>query len=228
MAGRPSNRLFTDSAEDADSAASSVSHEPREPAGDAAAYPEPVPQPPRAEHLPARSPRSETGIAPAVSLKGEGPSPDDLQDATRTTAEMRTSTHPRAMTEPTQAPSVLVVEDTPELAELLEMVLRRMSIRVIIAGRASQAIASINEAMPDIVLLDLGLPDMPGWKVLEHLKERSREDGVRAPAVVVITAYGDPANRLVGKLQGVHQYLVKPLKPDEVQQVVRSALGAPR
>jgi CheY-like chemotaxis protein len=226
MVRRPSKWLFTDSAEDAESAASSVSPEPREPADDVIVYSEPAP--PRAEHIPARSPRSETGIAPAVSLMGEGAAPDDLQDAARTTAEMRTSTHTEAMTEPSQAPTALVVEDTPELAAVLELVLKRMSVRMIIAGRAAQAISSIDEAMPDIVLLDLGLPDMPGWKVLEHLKERSREDGVRAPAVVVITAYGDPANRLGGKLQGVHQYLVKPLKPDEVQQVVRSALGAPR
>lgn len=230
MAKRPAKWLFTGAAEDADSAASSAPNEPREPADDTPALSTPASALAHPAQPAVRSPRAETGTAPAVSLRDDGAAPDDRQDATRTTAEMRTSTEAKAMTtQPHQSTATaLVVEDTPELASLLELVLRRMSLHVIVAGRAAHAIASIDASMPDIVLLDLGLPDMPGWKVLDHLKERSREDGVRTPAVVVLTAYGDAANRLVGKLQGVHQYLVKPLKPDEIQQVVRSALSAPR
>ncbi|MBN8639299.1 MAG: hypothetical protein J0M07_28530 [Anaerolineae bacterium] len=75
----------------------------------------------------------------------------------------------------------------------------------------------------------MSLPDIPGWKVLESIKERQKETGGAMPIVIVITAYGDPANRLVGKLHGVYSYLIKPFTPGDVEQIVRKALsGAPR
>jgi CheY-like chemotaxis protein len=74
-----------------------------------------------------------------------------------------------------------------------------------------------------LVLLDLALPDMPGWKVLDTIKEQQR--GEPLPAIIVISAYGDAANRLMGKLQAVHSYLIKPFSPDDVQKVVANALG---
>jgi len=71
------------------------------------------------------------------------------------------------------------------------------------------------------VLLDIGLPDMTGWKFLEAVKEKHKDE---MPIIIVITAYGDPANRLVAKFQGVYNYLIKPFTSDEVEQVVMSAL----
>jgi DNA-binding response OmpR family regulator len=162
----------------------------------------------------------------AVTLRADGTSPDEQQDASRTTAETR----PVKMPEGTvggHRPTALVVEDTPELADMVEATLRRIDIDVIVASRGEHAVQQMAESMPDLVLLDIHLPDMTGWKVLEHIKERSRTGEERTPVVIVITAYGDPANRLVGKLQGVHNYLIKPLRPDEIQQVVKSALNVP-
>jgi CheY-like chemotaxis protein len=86
-----------------------------------------------------------------------------------------------------------------------------------------KALTRFNEADPDIILLDIGLPDMTGWKFLEGVKEK-RGTG-KLPIIIVITAYGDPANRLVAKLQGVHDYLIKPFTADEVERVVASALS---
>ena len=76
---------------------------------------------------------------------------------------------------------------------------------------------------PDLVLLDLALPDMAGWKVLDTIKEQQR--GEKLPAIIVISAYSDAANRLMGKLQSVHSYLIKPFRPDDVEKVVANALG---
>jgi CheY-like chemotaxis protein len=174
----------------------------------------------------ARPPHAETGMIAAVTLRADGTSPDEQQDASRTTAETR----PVKMPEGTvggHRPTALVVEDTPELADMVEATLRRIDIDVIVASRGEHAVQQMAESMPDLVLLDIHLPDMTGWKVLEHIKERSRSGEERSPVVIVITAYGDPANRLVGKLQGVHNYLIKPLRPDEIQQVVKSALNVP-
>ena len=74
------------------------------------------------------------------------------------------------------------------------------------------------------MLLDIGLPDGPGWKVLDSIKQMQRGTATKMPAVIVITAYSDAANRLVGKLHGVFSYLVKPFTPSEVETLVRNAL----
>ena len=75
-----------------------------------------------------------------------------------------------------------------------------------------------------MVLLDLGLPDMKGWQLLDSIKA-SLVEGEAMPIVVVITAFGDASNRLVGRFQNVAYYLVKPFTSEEVSQVVRQALN---
>jgi len=174
-----------------------------------------------------RPPRSETGVIEAIQVPVEDAEHNDAQDASRTTAE----THPVTMPERAKidnTATALIIEDTPDLADLLEVTMKRLGLSVTVARRGSHALHHIETAMPDVVLLDIHLPDMTGWQVLESLKQKRSQPGVKNPAIIVITAYGDPANRLVGKLQGVHQYLVKPLKPEEVEEVVQRALGAVR
>ncbi|KXK18173.1 MAG: response regulator receiver modulated diguanylate cyclase [Chloroflexi bacterium OLB15] len=173
-----------------------------------------------------RPPRAETGMIEAIHVSADGAEQNEAQDASRTTAETRPVPLPdRAKLTDAKA---LIIEDTPDLADLLEVTLTRLGLQVMVARRGSHALTHIEEAMPDVILLDIHLPDMTGWKVLEALKEKRGLPGAKHPAVIVITAYGDAANRLVGKLQGVHQYLVKPLKPEEVEEVVQRALGAVR
>jgi DNA-binding response OmpR family regulator len=121
------------------------------------------------------------------------------------------------------AHKVLIVEDTVELAEILRATLERMQLKVFHETHGTKALAVFSAENPDLVLLDIALPDTTGWKVLETIREQ-RQDS-RSPAIIVITAYGDPANRLMGKLQGVHSYLIKPFMPDEVERAVSKALG---
>lgn len=117
---------------------------------------------------------------------------------------------------------VLLVEDSVELAEIIVAVLEQMSLGATHTTRGARAIQLIEEQRPDLVLLDLGLPDMVGWQVLEALRS---EDGKLQTPVVVITAHSDPTNRLIGKLQEVKAYLVKPFTPAEVEQAISQALG---
>lgn len=119
--------------------------------------------------------------------------------------------------------SVLIVEDTLELAEVLQVTLESMNLRVLHATHGNIALELYNAEHPDLVLLDIALPDMTGWKILDTIREQQR--GEKSPLIIVITAYGDPANRLMGKLQGIHSYLIKPFTPDEVEQAVAKALG---
>ncbi len=170
------------------------------------------------------APVAETGVVAAVVLPGEGSDDRDTQDALRTTAETQTS--PQTERPNGHLLSALIVEDTLELAEILQITLQRMHLVTAHESHGSRALVRYDEMNPDVVLLDIGLPDGPGWKVLESIKERQRETGGKMPIVIVITGYGDAANRLVGKLHGVYSYLIKPFTSHQVEGAVRSALSS--
>jgi DNA-binding response OmpR family regulator len=120
----------------------------------------------------------------------------------------------------THVPRVLIVEDTIELADIIRAALKNMNVLTFHEARGISAIRVYHDIRPDLVLLDIGLPDMSGWKLLDTIKE-SHVDGRRRPMIVVITAYGDPANRLMGKLQGVDDYLIKPFTLESVRVIVQ-------
>ncbi len=117
---------------------------------------------------------------------------------------------------------ILIVEDAIELAEVIQATLERMGFQVFHETHALKALELFKSNRPDVVLLDIGLPDMIGWKLLDAIRELDKD---HRPHVVVITAYGDPANRLTGKLQDVDSYLIKPFMPDKVEQVVGKLFG---
>ncbi len=181
--------------------------------------------------------RAETGTIPLVNTQPEGAEPgNDEQDAPRHTDETvpsRSTQEARAAeenaengAEPGAKPGVLIIEDTLELAEVIQATLESMDIESTHESNGSKGLARLRNMHPDLLLLDIGLPDMTGWKVLESLREQKNNgEAVTIPTVIVITAYGDPANRLIGKLQGIHSYLIKPFTADEVEQAVTKALG---
>ncbi|MFN8380041.1 MAG: response regulator [Anaerolineae bacterium] len=163
-------------------------------------------------------PSADTGVMPAVGA-AEAVDDDEQQDAhEQTDAARSVGSEPLAR--------VLIVEDTVELAELVVITLKRAHISAEYEARGERAFARYVERKPSVLLLDLNLPDMTGWKVLEAIKNHARQTGTPIPRIIVMTAMGDPANRLVGKLQGVFSYIVKPFTPAEMQAAVQNALDA--
>lgn len=118
--------------------------------------------------------------------------------------------------------TVLVVEDTLEMAEVIRVTLERMNLKVFHETHGNRALEIYEAERPDLVVLDIGLPDTSGWQVLETIREEQR--GGKKPAILVMTAYGDPANRLMGKLQDINGYLIKPLTPDQIEEAVVKVL----
>jgi DNA-binding response OmpR family regulator len=125
------------------------------------------------------------------------------------------------MSEPTH--KILIVEDAVELAEIIQVTLERLNLKVFHETHGNRALAIYDAERPDLVLLDIALPDITGWQVLQSIQSRPFEG--KSPKIVVITAYGDPANRLMGKLQDIQGYLIKPLQPDEIEKVVVKVLN---
>jgi len=168
------------------------------------------------------APSAETGLAAAIVTQAEGKDNNDDQDASRTTAETRTAPQQETEGKLSRTPSVLIIEDTTELGEVIQATLERMNMITAHETHGLKALTRFEAMQPNVVLLDIGLPDMTGWKFLEAIKEKHKD---QMPTIIIITAYGDPANRLVGKLQGVFDYLIKPFTTNDVEKVVSRALG---
>ena len=116
----------------------------------------------------------------------------------------------------------LIVEDTPEMAGIMETVLDNVGVTHHHAGDGPTALAFLETRTPDLLLLDIGLPGMSGWRVLEAIQERFQNTNY---PVIILTAFDDPANKLVGRLQErVFRYVTKPFLPSALALVVREAL----
>ena len=113
--------------------------------------------------------------------------------------------------------TVLVVEDERDIRELLRRYLERAGLSVLTAATGSEALRLVDTAQPDLVLLDLGLPDVEGLDVLTETS--------RTTPVVVLTARSAVEDRIGGLRRGADDYVVKPFSPTEVVLRVQAVLA---
>lgn len=113
---------------------------------------------------------------------------------------------------------VLVAEDELEIASLLEAYLQRDGFRTVRASTGEVALSHHRMLSPDIVLLDIGLPDLDGYEVMKRLRQTSDTP------VIFLTALSDDLDRLVGLRLGADDYMVKPFNPQEVLARVAAVL----
>jgi two-component system alkaline phosphatase synthesis response regulator PhoP len=118
----------------------------------------------------------------------------------------------------TAMPIVLVVDDELKITRLIRDYLEQAGFVVATASDGKGAIASARQLRPDLIVLDLGLPNMDGLDVIRALRM-----GSNVP-VVVVTARADEADRVVGLELGADDYLVKPFSPKELVARVRAVL----
>lgn len=111
---------------------------------------------------------------------------------------------------------VLVVDDEPEITEILEEYLRKEAFDPIVVHTVEAADAAIDRNPPDLILLDIGLPDGSGLDVL-----RKAADGRHIPTIV-LTARREEIDRIVGLELGADDYISKPFSPREVIARVRA------
>ena len=119
-------------------------------------------------------------------------------------------------------PVVLVVDDEPDTAELIRDTLRTEGLRTQVAHHGRQALELIARRRPDLVILDIMMPDMSGFEVLEAL---SRESATAAIPVLVLTARGDEQDAARGLALGAKRYMSKPFDVRALIAEVRRHLG---
>lgn len=124
---------------------------------------------------------------------------------------------------PSNVPRVLVVDDEPDILELLELALIRMGLQADRACNVGEAIRQLNGQYYDLCLTDMRLPDGNGLEVLRHISERNMD-----VPVVVITAHGNMENAISALKAGAFDYLSKPVALDQLRTLVKSVLKLPK
>src|SRR4051812_3728442 len=114
--------------------------------------------------------------------------------------------------------SILMVEDETSITEPLAEALDREGFDTRVAGTVAEAIDEATSAMPDLVLLDVELPDGSGYDVARTLRERSKVP------IIMLTARGEETDRIVGLELGADDYIVKPFSAREVAARIRAVL----
>ncbi|NWF69662.1 MAG: response regulator [Chloroflexi bacterium] len=116
---------------------------------------------------------------------------------------------------------VLLVEDTEDIAMLVQVALEDIGLQVYHANNGGKAMAYLETNTPDLILLDIGLPGMSGWQLLDAIKGQRKQENYK---VIMLTAMTDPANRVIGKMQDVDGYIAKPFDIAQLKQIVGEVL----
>ena len=114
--------------------------------------------------------------------------------------------------------TILVVEDEMKIARLVRDYLQHAGFDVLVAGDGESALSSVRGAKPDLVVLDLGLPGRDGLDVTREIRRTSNLP------IVILTARGEEADRIVGLELGADDYVVKPFSPRELVARIRAVL----
>ena len=114
--------------------------------------------------------------------------------------------------------TVLLVEDERQLRDLVRSYLERAGLMVLSTGSGAEAISMFGSAAPDLVVLDLGLPDVPGEAVAREVRAAG------ATPILMLTAKSDEEDRIAGLELGADDYVTKPFSPRELVLRVQAIL----
>ncbi|GIK42052.1 MAG: DNA-binding response regulator [Chloroflexota bacterium] len=125
-------------------------------------------------------------------------------------------------------PRILVVDDDKQIVRLVQSYLERASYQVLTAYDGETALHTVRRERPDLVVLDLMLPNRDGWEVTRTIRS---DPGLASLPIIMLTARVEDTDKIVGLELGADDYIAKPFNPHEVVARVRAVLrrvtGAP-
>ena len=112
---------------------------------------------------------------------------------------------------------ILIVDDNADAADSIAMLLNMEGHQTRAVNTARAALLAVPEFKPEVVLLDIGLPEMDGYEVARRL----RQNGRPSMRLVAVTGYGQPADRRRAQAAGFDEHMVKPVEPTALQDFLR-------
>jgi DNA-binding response OmpR family regulator len=118
---------------------------------------------------------------------------------------------------------VVCIEDEIEMIDLVKLILSRKGYQVVGALGGREGLEAISREKPDLVLLDLMMPDMDGWEVYQKMKA---DDATKHIPVIVVTAKAQSIDKVLGlHIAKVDDYITKPFGPQELLESVEAVLA---
>ncbi len=123
----------------------------------------------------------------------------------------------------TENKHILCIEDEPEMIDLIRLILGRRGFEVVGAAGGKEGLEKVRQELPDLVLLDLMMPDMDGWEVYQQMKADEKTKDI---PVIVITAKAQSIDKVLGlHIAKVDDYIAKPFSPQELLSSVDKVFG---
>lgn len=119
-------------------------------------------------------------------------------------------------------PTILLADDDADIRELLRTLLEGRGCRIIEASNGAAALEKILEEEPDLVVLDVMMPEVNGWEVARYIRQKEHLADTR---ILMLTGVGRTVNELTSPLFGADDHLDKPFQLDEVDARIRSLLA---
>jgi DNA-binding response OmpR family regulator len=124
----------------------------------------------------------------------------------------------------TENKQIICIEDEPEMIDLIRLILGRRGFNVIGAAGGKEGLEKVRQDPPDLILLDLMMPDMDGWEVYQQIKA---DDKTKNIPVIVVTAKAQSIDKVLGlHIAKVDDYIAKPFSPQELLASVDKVFDA--
>lgn len=116
---------------------------------------------------------------------------------------------------------ILIVDDDADFAAVLENRLKQGGYQVVVAQNSEEALAMAKTTLPDLIFLDLGLPDLPGDIAALRIKS---ENGNRVIPIIALTGHGDALSKATTRTMGFVDHIVKPYEPEDLFRRIENIL----
>ena len=117
---------------------------------------------------------------------------------------------------------ILVIEDSAVIRRLIEVCLRAADLEILMREDGPGGLEAIRTELPDLLILDIGLPGMDGWQVLDYIRSHSE---TKALPVVVLTAHAEEESRRRADEGGADAFVTKPFQPNDFRQTILDLLA---
>ncbi len=121
--------------------------------------------------------------------------------------------------------NILIVEDDPEAARILELSLKREQYKTIVALNGTQGLIAVQTQHPDLILLDLMMPDIDGYEVCRRIRAHPGTVGL---PIIVVSAKSQDADKQMAAQLGANGYLTKPYRRADLLSLIQRCLSQKR